>query len=104
MKRLWTLLWRDQGGGIPALSTLLLYTILVLGITVGLITLRDQLVQEYGDLAVALDHLDQSWSVTVNGNTRGFTDTSSLTDLSNQEPAGLSVQETPVGEGTPLTP
>lgn len=99
MKRLCIRLWRDRRGGIPALSTLFLYTILVLGMTVGIITLRDQIVQEYGDLAVALDHLDQSWEVTVNGDTRGFSDSPTLTDPVDAEPAGLSVQEAPLSEG-----
>jgi len=98
-------LWRDQRGAIPALSTLFLYTILVLGMTVGIVTLRDQIVQEYGDLAVALDSLNQSWTATINGQTRGYTDVPSLTPPADEpgvEPAGLSVQVAPVPEGTPF--
>ena len=103
MKRLWIRLWHDRRGGIPALSTLLLYTILVLGMTVGIITLRDQIVQEYGDLAVALDHLDQSWEVTFNGETFGYDDDDPpLEDDDGEEPAGLSVQEDPLAEGEPF--
>ena len=95
MKRICIRLWRDRRGGISALSTLFLYTILVLGMTVGIITLRDQIVQEYGDLAVALDHLDQSWEI----NGVGFVDTPSLVDDPDEEPAGLSVQNAPLAEG-----
>lgn len=102
MKRLCNRLWHDRRGSIPALSTLFIYTILVLGVTVGIITLRDQIVQEYGDLAVALDHLDQSWEITEFGDTRGFSDSPSLTDPVDAEPADLSVQEAPLAEGTPF--
>jgi len=95
--KLFVRLWRDQGGGMPIVSTILLYVILVLGMTVGLVTLRDQIVQEYGDLSVALDHLDQSWEVDGTG----FTDSSTLVDPPHAEPAGLDVQNPPSDEGTP---
>ncbi len=101
MKRIWTRLWKDQRGSIPAVSALLLYTILVLGVTVGLVTLRNQFVQEFGDLAVALDHLDQSWEVKHSWDTtsRGYEDTSTLTDPNGTEPAGISVRVDAVPEG-----
>lgn len=101
MKRIWTRLWKDQRGAIPAVSALLLYTILVLGVTVGLVTLRNQFVQEFGDLSVALDHLDQSWEVQHSWETTscGYTDTSTLTDLDGTEPAGINVRVAPDAEG-----
>lgn len=101
-------LWRDQRGGVPVVSLILIYVIVVLGVTVGLITFRDQVVQEYGDVSVALDHLDQSWSVTVGEGdeavTIGYEDEPSLEDPVNAEPAGLSVQEPPKAEGEGLSP
>jgi Flp pilus assembly pilin Flp len=63
MKHLLKRLWKDQRGAVTSMAVILLYTILVLGATVGLITLRDQIVQEYGDLAVALDSLNQNWLI-----------------------------------------
>ncbi len=105
MKRIWTRLWKDQRGAVSVLSTLLLYTILVLGMTVGLVTLRNQFVQEFGDLAVALDHLDQSWTVKYSWESgpHGPTpDTSTLTDPDGSEPAGISVQRAATSEGAPL--
>ena len=59
--RLLTKLWRDQRGFSTALSTIMLATIVAIGAVVGLATLRDQLVQEFGDVATALENLDQSF-------------------------------------------
>jgi Flp pilus assembly pilin Flp len=67
MKTMWIRLWRDESGAASAVAMILLYTILALGATVGLVTLRDQIVQEYGDVAAALDSLDQSWLIPVPG-------------------------------------
>lgn len=39
-----------------------MFTITVLGTIVGLATLRDHVDQQFGDLAVALDSVDQSFS------------------------------------------
>ncbi len=55
-------LWRDQRGETSAMAMLLLTTIVALGAIVGLATLRDQIVQELGDLAAAIENLDQSYS------------------------------------------
>lgn len=102
MKRIWTRIWKDQRGAIPAVSALLLYTILILGVTVGLVTLRNQIVQEFGDLSVALDHLDQSWEVQYSWETtsRKYVDLGpDLTDPDGSEPAGISVREPAVPEG-----
>lgn len=54
--------WRDERGEVSAMSMLLLTAIVALGAIVGLATLRDQIVQEMGDLAIALENLDQSFS------------------------------------------
>ena len=102
MKRISTRLWKDQGGAVAAVSALLLYTILILGVIVGLATLRNHVVQEYGDLATALDHLDQSWEVKFwwEDEPRGFEDPGpTLTDPDGAEPAGISVQQQPTPEG-----
>ncbi len=102
MKRLWTRLWKDQRGAVTAVSALLLYTILILGVIVGLATLRNQIVQEFGDLSVALDHLDQSWEVKYSWEEepRKYEDLGpDLEDNEGEEPAGISVQQQPMSEG-----
>lgn len=104
MKRMLARLWKDQRGAVSAVSALLLYTILVLGVTVGLVTLRNQVVQEFGDLSVSLDSLDQSWQVRYSwdplGEFRGTTGLGpTLTDPDDSEPAGISVRKPPIAEG-----
>ena len=44
------------------MALILVITLLALGATVGLTSLRDQLVQEFGDVAQALENIDQSFS------------------------------------------
>lgn len=57
--------WEDERGEAAALSTLLIGSIVVIGSIVGLVTFRDQVVQELGDLAVALESLDQSYTSSI---------------------------------------
>lgn len=59
----WQRLWRDERGTVPYVSVILLYSILVLGAIVGLVYVRNHLIQELGDLSIAFDQLDQSYSV-----------------------------------------
>lgn len=65
MKKLLRKLWKDDCGSTSAMSLLLLTSIVVLGSVVGLVTLRDQIVQELGDMAIALESLDQSYSSSI---------------------------------------
>jgi Flp pilus assembly pilin Flp len=81
-------LWHDNSGAASAMSVILITTILALGCIVGLTTLRDQIVQELGDVSIALENLNQSYS-TASGT---FTDTGPFpTDPPNAEPACLDV-------------
>lgn len=62
--------WNDVDGFVATSDLIMITTIVVLGSLVGLVTLRDQVVQELGDLAVAVGHLNQSYSfadTTVGG-------------------------------------
>lgn len=85
-------LWRDTRAEVSLIANILLLTVLALGVSVGLVTLRDQIVQELGDLSVALESLDQSWSVPGGGS---FSDSTDLIDPEGQEPAELNVQVPP---------
>ncbi len=93
--RLLKQLWCDTRGGVSVIATIMLVTVLALGATVGLITLRNQLVQEFGDVSVALESLDQSWSTP---GVEGFQDSTDLVDPANEAPAGLSFPDA-TGEG-----
>jgi hypothetical protein len=75
-------IWQDETGVITTTDLILASTILVIGAIVGLTTLRDQVVQELGDMAAAVGALDQGYGFagatvggfTVAGST--FVDTS----------------------------
>lgn len=102
-------LWRDDRAEVSSLATILLYTIIGLGVTVGVVSLRDQIVKEYGDAAAALEHLDQSFTLPngdsfaddVNDPDTHFQDP---TPPANQYPAGLDLQRTPGAEGDAIAP
>jgi hypothetical protein len=92
-----TKLWHDECGITGAMGVLLLATLLAIGAIVGLSTYRDQVVQEMGDMAVAIESLDQSFSGGPYGS---YVDPpTTLTDPLNAEPACMSVQVAPSDEG-----
>jgi Flp pilus assembly pilin Flp len=65
-------LWRDERGFTAPAGLILVTTLVALGAIVGLAHFRDQIAQQFGDAAVALDRLDQSFSyriqIDANGN------------------------------------
>jgi len=93
----WRRLWRDERGVVGVTGVILVYAVLVLGAIVGLVVLRNAIVQEFGDLAVALRHLDQSFTFVIGGTTHQYVDTETtvLTDPSGQPPAGISLTVPP---------
>jgi len=54
--------WTDDSGFVASSETVLLGTILTLGAICGLVTVRDTVATEMGDLATALMRMDQSYS------------------------------------------
>ena len=57
-----TRLWHDEQGVVVTTDLVLISSILILGVIVGLTTMRDQVVQELGDLAAGIGSLNQSFS------------------------------------------
>lgn len=55
-------LWGDESGVVVSTDLILVSSILVIGLLVGLTSLRDQIVQELGDTAVAVGNMNQSYS------------------------------------------
>ena len=87
-------LWRDLNGQGSIMALILMATILGLGMIVGLVTLRDQIVQEFGDIGAGLESLDQSFSAEGYGE---YTDDGPSypgadEDAANQPPGGLSFE------------
>lgn len=54
--------WKDEAGFVITTELILIAVILVIGLIAGLTTLRDQVVQELGDLATAIGAINQSYS------------------------------------------
>ena len=61
-------LWNDEAGVVVSAELVLIGTLLVIGLIVGLSTLRDHVVQELADIAGAIGELDQGYSFSaING-------------------------------------
>ena len=54
--------WIDDDGAVVSAELVLIASILVLGMVVGLATLREHVVQELGDFAAALAQVQQTYS------------------------------------------
>ena len=82
-------LWNDEAGFIISTELMIVATILVLGMIVGLVSIRDQIVQELADVAEAISEFNQTFSFTGvsghNSSTAGsrFTDALDNCDLDN---------------------
>lgn len=59
---MWRLLWADDRGFVVSTELVLVAVLVVVGMLVGLATLRDQVVQELGDVAVAVSDVNHSFS------------------------------------------
>ena len=70
-------LWTDDAGFVVSAELVLVATILVIGILVGLVTVRDQVVQELADVAAAVAQFNQSYSFSaITGHTSSVAGTS----------------------------
>ena len=79
----WKRLCNDETGFVVSTELILVATILVIGMLVGLVSVRDQVVQELGDIAEAISDIDQSYVYTgVKGHT-AQTNGSDFTDLTD---------------------
>jgi hypothetical protein len=115
MKR-YRALWQDEAGMINSAELILISTLLIIGSIVGLATFRDQIVQEFGDLGLAVGKLNQGYSyndvnveITIDGTDYTFTaagsnyadlaDFCEETPTAGEPPACISVTQTPSEEG-----
>lgn len=108
-------LWNDERGFIISAELVLVATIVVIGLIVGLVCVRNQVVQELVDVGQAIGSVSQSYAYSgVKGASHGiyaWTDGSYYIDLrdfcqawqqSGQEPGGISCRMWP--EGAPWCP
>lgn len=106
-------IWKDEAGFVVSTELVLIATILVIGMVVGLATVRNSVVQELGDVAKAIGNINQSFSYTgVSGReTSSYSAGSDFADLTDfcdapngddsatLEPPGISVRVAPTDEG-----
>ncbi len=109
-------LWADEAGFIVSTELVLVATTLAIGMIVGLATVRDQVVQELGDLALAIGNVNQSYVYEgVHGQTSAtagsdfqdegdFAEPEGGDDVAGQEPLAISVQLPASDEGSSPTP
>lgn len=64
-------LWNDESGVILSAELVLIGTILVLGMIVGLVELQCSIVGELSDLSSAFGNLNQSYSISGFGSSKG---------------------------------
>ncbi|MCA9179582.1 MAG: hypothetical protein KDB14_34235 [Planctomycetales bacterium] len=57
-------LWNDEAGAVVSAEIMLVATILVIGMVVGLKSVRDSVLTELSDVAQAIANVDQSYSYT----------------------------------------
>ena len=75
--------WSDEAGFIVSTELILIATILVIGMLVGLVSVRDQVVQELADVAEAISDIDQSYFYTGVKGHNAETNGSDFTDLTD---------------------
>ena len=104
-------LWGETSGALISAELILVATILVIGLLAGLVTVRDQVVQELGDVAAAISSLNQSYSFSGATGHHSSTAGSTFEDLhddcdgvfgndqANVEPACIDVNVAVTGEG-----
>jgi hypothetical protein len=64
-------LWNDEAGVILSAELVLIGTILVLGMIVGLVELQCSIVAELSDLSSAFGNLNQSYTISGFGSSKG---------------------------------
>ena len=104
MKVLQTL-WADEAGFIISAELVLVATILVIGMIVGLVVIRNQVVQELVDVGQAIGSLSQSYAFAGTkklgvgwSDGSGYhdkTDFCQSYDVAGKEPGGISVRVWP---------
>ena len=94
-RSLWQRFLDDDRGVVQPVTYIFLVTVVAIGMIAGLTAVRDSVVQEFGDLSLALQNIDQSYTVncTINGTifSFGFVDGAPVADPAGSEPAGIDI-------------
>lgn len=88
-------LWNDESGVLDASAYIFFVTIVCLGTLCGWVTIRDQVTQELGDLSVAFQNIDQTFSLNYTLGTlvvtKSFIDNDAGNGVAGAAPAGLDL-------------
>ena len=76
-------LWSEQDGAIVSAEIMLVATILVIGVIVGLKSVRDSVVTELADVAQALANVNQTYSYSGTQGHHAYTAGSAFVDLAD---------------------
>lgn len=90
MQRLLRSTWNEDQG-VLTFEWILLITVIVIGIVGGLSAVRDGVIDELGDVAEAVLHVDQSWTVEESPCDPCQMDFGSYTDPHANTPADTSI-------------
>ncbi len=88
---LWRRLWNDNAGFVVSTELIMIATVLVIGMLVGLVSVRDKVVQELADVAAAVSDISQSYSYNgVTGHTShtagsDFVDRTDFCDIAGEQ-------------------
>lgn len=95
-------LWDDDSGVIDVSAYLFFVTVVCLGTLCGWVTIRDQVTQELGDLSVAFQNIDQTFSLNYTLGTlvvsASFIDNDAGDGVAGAAPAGLDLTVAGAGE------
>ena len=80
MSHTFTRFWNDQDGAIVSAELMLIATILVIGVIVGLKSVRDSVVTELADVAQAFANINQSFNFSGSCGHATFSAGSSFSD------------------------
>jgi hypothetical protein len=72
--------WNEETGAIVSAEIMLVATILVIGVVVGLKSVRDSVVTELADVAQAIGNVNQSYSYSATAGHHAFTAGAAFTD------------------------
>jgi len=116
MQRLLHKLWNDEAGFVVSAELVLVATLLVIGMVVGLTSLRNQVVQELTDVGAAIGMISQGYSYNgveklgvADTDASGWDDkldfcqTATGADVIGLEPGGIDVNIAPTGASANVT-
>jgi Flp pilus assembly pilin Flp len=81
--KLFSRLWTEETGAIVSAEIMLVATILVIGVIVGLKSVRDSVVTELADVAQALANVNQTYSYSGTAGHHAYTAGSAFVDLAD---------------------